>query len=77
MFSGKIRESSPGRIVNVSSRAHTFYDLDLNYLRKLNTKSTLTAYSLSKLALNYFSNELARLLKNSGQFKSVIINGLF
>ncbi|XP_039745173.1 retinol dehydrogenase 13-like [Pararge aegeria] len=59
-----IRNSTPARIVTVSSRAHTRYDInfdDLNYeTRRYNSAE---AYSQSKLANVLFSRELAAKLK--------------
>ncbi|XP_063392794.1 retinol dehydrogenase 13-like [Cydia fagiglandana] len=60
----RIRNSTPARIVTVSSAAHTRYDIkfdDLNY--KNRSYSPAEAYSQSKLANVLFSKELASKLK--------------
>ncbi|XP_045510677.1 retinol dehydrogenase 13-like [Colias croceus] len=60
----RIINSKPARIVTVSSRAHTRYDMnfdDLNY--KNRRYNAAEAYSQSKLANVLFSRELAKKLK--------------
>ncbi|XP_022178850.1 retinol dehydrogenase 12-like isoform X2 [Myzus persicae] len=61
----RIRNSTPARIVNVSSRAHTRGSInfeDINYDRNY---SAMAAYSQSKLANVLFSRELARRLEGT------------
>ncbi|KAJ8734966.1 hypothetical protein PYW08_014216 [Mythimna loreyi] len=60
----RIRNSTPARIVTVSSRAHIKYGIDfddLNYKKR--PYSAIEAYSQSKLANVLFSRELAAKLK--------------
>ncbi|KAJ8733851.1 hypothetical protein PYW07_014402 [Mythimna separata] len=60
----RIRNSTPARIVTVSSRAHTKNDInfdDLHYKKR--SYSAIEAYSQSKLANVLFSKELAAKLK--------------
>nr|XP_049698164.1 retinol dehydrogenase 13 [Helicoverpa armigera]XP_049698165.1 retinol dehydrogenase 13 [Helicoverpa armigera] len=60
----RIRNSTPARIVTVSSKAHTRYGInfdDLNY--KSRNYNAAEAYSQSKLANVLFSRELATKLK--------------
>ncbi|CAK1600114.1 unnamed protein product [Parnassius mnemosyne] len=60
----RIKNSTPARIVTVSSKAHTSYGInfeDLNYKRR--PYSAIQAYSQSKLANVLFSRELATKLK--------------
>ncbi|GBP12924.1 hypothetical protein EVAR_79270_1 [Eumeta japonica] len=60
----RIKNSTPARIVTVSSRAHTRSNIkfdDINY--KNHSYSALEAYARSKLANVLFSRELAKKLK--------------
>ncbi|XP_075984939.1 retinol dehydrogenase 13-like [Anticarsia gemmatalis] len=60
----RIRNSTPARIVTVSSRAHIRYGInldDLNYKKR--SYNAAEAYSQSKIANILFSNELAAKLK--------------
>lgn len=60
----RIRNSKPARIITVSSRAHTRYNInfeDPNY--KTRNYNSAEAYSQSKLANVLFSRELANKLK--------------
>ncbi|XP_047538778.1 retinol dehydrogenase 12-like [Vanessa atalanta] len=62
----RIRNSTPARIVTVSSKAHTRYGInfdDLNYEKR--QYSAAEAYSQSKLANVLFSRELAAKLKEN------------
>ncbi|CAH2099628.1 unnamed protein product [Euphydryas editha] len=62
----RIKSSTPARIVTVSSKAHTRYDInfdDLNYEKR--QYSAAEAYSQSKLANVLFSRELANKLKEN------------
>lgn len=71
-FLGKIKQSSPSRIVNVSSIAHFSANIDFNELKNggaSNGSSDILIYSNSKLGNIYFTNYLAELLnKTSGVF---------
>ncbi|XP_026726342.1 retinol dehydrogenase 13-like [Trichoplusia ni] len=63
----RIRNSTPARIVTVSSAAHTRYGInfdDLNYKKR--SYSAAEAYSQSKIANVLFSQELAARLKEHG-----------
>ncbi|XP_073961664.1 retinol dehydrogenase 12-like isoform X2 [Choristoneura fumiferana] len=63
----RIRNSAPARIVTVSSKAHTRYDInfdDLNYEKR--PYSAAEAYSQSKIANVLFSKHLAAKLKEHG-----------
>jgi NAD(P)-dependent dehydrogenase (short-subunit alcohol dehydrogenase family) len=64
----RIKQSSPARIVNVSSTAHkgARRGLDFGDLQSTNRYSTMRVYSLSKLANIYFTTELARRLEGTG-----------
>ncbi|XP_068628620.1 retinol dehydrogenase 13-like [Battus philenor] len=60
----RIKNSTPARIVTVSSKAHTKYGInfdDLNYKKR--RYNAMEAYSQSKLANVLFSRELAKKLK--------------
>ncbi|XP_072935700.1 retinol dehydrogenase 12-like [Epargyreus clarus] len=62
----RIKNSTPARVVTVSSRAHTRFGInfeDLNYKKR--PYSASEAYSQSKLANVLFSRELANKLKNN------------
>ncbi len=61
-----LKFSSPSRIVNVASVAHTGGHIDLAAIEKKDTPSGWGAYSNSKLALIMFTYELARRLKGTG-----------
>jgi NAD(P)-dependent dehydrogenase (short-subunit alcohol dehydrogenase family) len=63
---GRLRESTPSRIVNVSSAAQDKATLDLDDLQfERRPYTMLKAYGQSKLALNVFTVELARRLPGS------------
>ncbi len=69
----KIKESAPGRIVNVSSGAHTFVkNMDFDDLQSEKTYKPFKVYGYSKLANILFTKKLASLLKND----SVTVNCL-
>ncbi len=63
----RIIESSPARIVNVSSDTHRIADLDLDDMEgRAKRYSLMGAYGRSKLGIVYFTLELARRLEGSG-----------
>jgi NAD(P)-dependent dehydrogenase (short-subunit alcohol dehydrogenase family) len=62
----ELKTSAPSRIVNVSSVAHYSGQLDFNDLTMEKGYGVMRAYSESKLALVFFTRELARQLKGSG-----------
>lgn len=61
-----IRASAPARIVNVTSEAEKFGQIDFNDLRFTHGYFGMKAYSRSKLAILVFSYELARRTAGSG-----------
>jgi len=63
---GRIRASSPARIVTVSSRAHLSAALDFDDLDCRRGYAAMDAYARSKLANVLFTRELARRLAGSG-----------
>ena len=67
-----LKASSPARIVNVSSVAHTRGKVDFADLQGTQRYSFTKAYGQSKLALIYFTYELADQLKGTG----VTVNAL-
>lgn len=67
LLQGRLVESAPARIVNVSSDAHKFAALDLDDLQTERRKySWMRVYGTSKLANILFTNELARRLEGTG-----------
>ncbi|KAL7636580.1 UNVERIFIED_CONTAM: hypothetical protein RMT77_013357 [Armadillidium vulgare] len=71
-----IVKSSPSRIINVSSLAHSFQGLDLGDMHfKNRTYRWMPSYSQSKLCNVLFTNELARRLAQKG-IKNVTVNSL-
>jgi len=63
----RIKRSAPARIINVSSDTHYMAYLDLDDLEARRRRySFMGAYSRSKLAVVYFTRELARRLAGSG-----------
>ncbi len=63
----RILESAPGRIVNVASDAHMIGCLDPDDLQGDRRRySMMEAYGRSKLAIIYFTRELARRLIGTG-----------
>ena len=64
---GRIRESAPARIVNVSSDTHAIARIDLDDVTGRSRRyGLLSAYGRSKLAIVYFTRELAARLAGSG-----------
>jgi NAD(P)-dependent dehydrogenase (short-subunit alcohol dehydrogenase family) len=61
-----IKESTPARIINVSSRAHIYGKLDFENLGFSRGYIGMYAYARSKLANIFFTYELARRLENEG-----------
>jgi NAD(P)-dependent dehydrogenase (short-subunit alcohol dehydrogenase family) len=62
----RLLESAPARIVNVSSDTYRMATLDFDDLQYQRGYSFLRAYGRSKLAITYFTLELARRLEGSG-----------
>ncbi|XP_071801425.1 retinol dehydrogenase 13-like [Asterias amurensis] len=62
----KMKSSSPSRIINVSSLAHTTGDIDFNNLNSESEYRTADAYSDSKLANILFTHELSKRLQGTG-----------
>jgi len=67
-----LQQSSPSRIINVSSVAHTRAQLDFNNLNSDNYFDAYNAYAVSKLANVLYTYELARRHEDSG----ILINAL-
>lgn len=65
-------KSAPSRIINVSSGAHTYAQLDLDDINLSSKYRGLRSYSNSKLANLLFTYELARRLEGTG----VTVNAL-
>lgn len=63
---GRLLDSRPARIVNVASDAHKVVKLRLDDLQLRRGYSWWAAYSHSKLAVVYFTRELARRLRGTG-----------
>ncbi|MFO0691374.1 MAG: SDR family NAD(P)-dependent oxidoreductase [Myxococcota bacterium] len=63
----RLRESAPARIVNVSSDTYRIARLDLDDLQLERDYSMMKAYAQSKLAILYFTLELARRLEAEGE----------
>jgi NAD(P)-dependent dehydrogenase (short-subunit alcohol dehydrogenase family) len=64
----RIKQSAPGRIVNVASTAHkgARKGLDFDDLQSTRAYGGMQVYSKSKLANIYFTTELARRLEGTG-----------
>ena len=71
----RILESPPARIVNVSSDSYKIARLDLDDL-PLRSYSTAKSYSRSKLAIVYFTIELARRLEARGLTNGITVNAV-
>jgi NAD(P)-dependent dehydrogenase (short-subunit alcohol dehydrogenase family) len=67
-----LKASAPARIINVSSVAHIFKNVDLRDLQYEKGFISWLAYSQSKLMVLYFTYELARRLEGTG----VTVNAL-
>ena len=67
-----IEKSSPSRIINVSSIAHRFANINFDDLQTKHKYTSMKAYSQSKLANILFSNHLSEKIKN----KDVVVNSL-
>ncbi len=63
---GRLKDSSPSRIVNVASRAHVRARLDFDDLHNRRLYRSMDVYSQSKLANILFTRELARRLEGTG-----------
>lgn len=64
---GRLKQSAPARIVNVSSEMHRMVSLDPTDLdRRRRGHNWAWAYSNSKLALIHFTRELGRRLEGTG-----------
>jgi NAD(P)-dependent dehydrogenase (short-subunit alcohol dehydrogenase family) len=61
-----LRNSAPARIVNIGSDSYRVGTLDLDNLQLDQGYSVAKAYSNSKLAILYFTRELARRIEGSG-----------
>ncbi len=59
----RLKESAPARIVSVSSDTHRIVSLDLDNLELRDNYSFMRAYGRSKLAIVYFTLELASRLR--------------
>ncbi len=71
----RLKESAPARIVNVSSDTHRIAKLDLDDLELERRYSWLRAYGRSKLAIVYFTLELARRLAGTGVVANAVDPG--
>jgi len=63
---GRLRESAPARIVNISSDTYKIARLELDDLQLERSYSVSQSYARSKLAIVYFTLELARRIAGSG-----------
>ncbi len=62
----RLLESAPARIVNVSSDTYRMASLDFDDLQLARGYSFMRAYARSKLAITYFTLELARRIEGRG-----------
>ncbi|TSC54583.1 MAG: hypothetical protein LiPW30_49 [Parcubacteria group bacterium LiPW_30] len=67
-----LKQSSPSRVINVSSSMHTEGEIDFEDLESAKSFDKYKAYSQSKLALILFTKKLAKDLRGSG----VTVNAL-
>ena len=72
----RLRESSPARVVTVSSNAHTQGRIDFGDLQGEENYSGSRAYNQSKLANLLFTYELARRLQGSGVTSNALHPGV-
>jgi NAD(P)-dependent dehydrogenase (short-subunit alcohol dehydrogenase family) len=63
---GRLAESAPARVVNISSDTYKIANLELDNLQLERGYSVSQAYARSKLAIVYFSLELARRVEGTG-----------
>jgi NAD(P)-dependent dehydrogenase (short-subunit alcohol dehydrogenase family) len=63
---GRLRESAPSRIINVSSDAHTGGHMNFDDLQEEKGYRGIKAYSQAKLAQVLFTRELAKRLQGTG-----------
>lgn len=61
-----LKKSSPSRIINVSSSAHSYGQIDLEDLTNRKSRSPFQMYSNSKLANVLFTKELSARLSGTG-----------
>lgn len=71
-----LKQSAPSRIINVSSDAHQYADLDLTDLQSTREYHPGKAYGNSKLANILFTYELSRRLQGSGVTANVLHPGM-
>ena len=71
----RILENPPARIINVSSDSYKIARLDLDDL-SLSSYSAAKSYSRSKLAIVYFTIELARRLEAQGLDHGLTVNAV-
>ncbi len=71
-----MKASSPGRIINVSSDAHSGGKIDFDNLQGERTYSSFGPYGNSKLANILFTKELARRLEGTGVTVNALHPGL-
>ncbi len=68
----RLKQSAPGRIINVSSGLHARGSIDFDDLMMTRRYGVFQAYSNAKLAITLFTYELARRLEGTG----VIVNAV-
>ncbi|XP_020368220.2 retinol dehydrogenase 12-like isoform X1 [Rhincodon typus] len=61
-----VKQSTPSRIINVSSTAHTMGSINFDDLNSEKSYNSVKAYAQSKLANIMFTRELARKLEGTG-----------
>jgi NAD(P)-dependent dehydrogenase (short-subunit alcohol dehydrogenase family) len=72
----RLKESTPARVVTVSSNAHAMGRMDFEDLQGTTSYSGARAYNQSKLANVLFSYELAKRLRGSGVTANALHPGL-
>jgi len=65
-LSERLKESSPARVIHVSSAAHRGYEVDWDDLQQERRYSGFRTYGISKLELILLTRELARQLTGTG-----------